>query len=85
MNRHDAVEYIASRSDYFSELSDRIWDHPEVRFTETFLQISYAAHLRRRAFKSSGGWPSCPPLLWRAMAAASPASAFWENLMLCPA
>lgn len=34
MNKNDALQYIASRSDYFSSLSDEIWDHPEVRFTE---------------------------------------------------
>lgn len=49
MNRHDAVEYIASRSDYFSELSDRIWDHPEVRFTETF-----SSDILCRAFEAEG-------------------------------
>ena len=38
--KQEALEYIGQRSDLLFDMSDRLWDHPEVGFTE-----HYAARL----------------------------------------
>ena len=34
--KQEALEYIGQRSDLLFDMSDRIWEHPEVGFTEHY-------------------------------------------------
>lgn len=34
LNKGDVIRYLISKADLFYSLSDRIWDNPEIRFTE---------------------------------------------------
>ena len=47
--KQEALEYIGQRSDLLFDMSDRLWEHPEVGFTE-----HYAARLFSETLEKEG-------------------------------
>ena len=47
--KQEALEYIEQRSDLLFDMSDRIWEHPQVGFTE-----HYAAQLFSETLEKEG-------------------------------
>ena len=58
--KQEALEYIGQRSDLLFDMSDRLWDHPEVGFTERYAARLFSETLEKEGFTVEQGVGDIP-------------------------
>lgn len=58
--KQEALEYIGQRSDLLFDMSDRIWEHPEVGFTENYAARLFSETLEKEGFTVEQGVGDIP-------------------------
>ena len=58
--KQEALEYIGQRSDLLFDMSDRLWDHPEVGFTEHYAARLFSETLEKEGFTVEQGVGDIP-------------------------
>ena len=58
--KQEALEYIGQRSDLLFDMSDRIWEHPEVGFTENYAARLFSEMLEKEGFTVEQGVGDIP-------------------------
>ena len=58
--KQEALEYIGQRSDLLFDMSDRIWEHPEVGFTEHYAARLFSETLEKEGFTVEQGVGDIP-------------------------
>ena len=58
--KQEALEYIEQRSDLLFDMSDRIWEHPQVGFTEHYAAQLFSETLEKEGFTVERGVGDIP-------------------------